>query len=165
VRQFFSNDFAGTVRESEGILKLLGKGPAANRRDVQQQAVLRIIQFQSGTQFGLFVNSLAYDACRQHGRCDVSRLISHQASIRARDYTLTAKAVDNRGAATRFGTARPRNAASSGSSSPGSPGVRNSAAQAPGGNRAATEADNSAGFMAVEFDRRPAALAADLPHG
>ena len=47
MRQFFSNDLSGTVVQGEGVLKLLGKGAAANRRDVEQQTVLWIIQCET----------------------------------------------------------------------------------------------------------------------
>ena len=69
-------------------MKLLGDGAAANRRDVQQQTVLRVIEFQPGTQFGLVVNPLADDARRQHRRRDVSRLVPYQTAIGAGDDAL-----------------------------------------------------------------------------
>ena len=90
VRQFLSDDFTRTVRQSECILKLLGEGAATNRRDIQQQTVLRVFQFQAGTQFRLFVDALANDPRRQHGRRHLSRFVPHQTSIRTGDYTLAA---------------------------------------------------------------------------
>src|SRR6266403_294197 len=90
MRQLLSDNFSRTVSEGERILKLLGESPATNRRDIQEQTVLRIIKFQAGAQLGLFVNPLANHPRRQHGRPDVSWLIPHQAAIRTGDDTLAA---------------------------------------------------------------------------
>src|SRR5258708_26516457 len=90
MRQLLSDNFSRTVSEGERILKLLGESPATNRRDIQEQTVLRIIKFQAGAQLGLFVNPLANHPRRQHGRPDVSRLVPHHAAIRTRDDTLAA---------------------------------------------------------------------------
>src|SRR5438552_11410312 len=90
VRDFLPDNFAGTVKERECILKLLGERAAADRRDVQQQTILRIIQSQARTQFIRLMYSLADDARRLYCRRDESRFVAHHAAIGAGDDTLAA---------------------------------------------------------------------------
>src|SRR4051812_9534881 len=90
MRHLLANYLPRAVIKRKRILKLLRKSAAANRRDVEQQTVLRIIKQQTLLQFARLMNALADHPRGQHGRRDMAGLISHQAVVRAGDQTLDA---------------------------------------------------------------------------
>ena len=81
--QLLADDLARAIVKRERVLELFGKCAAADCRDIQQQAVLRIIKQQSLFQLTLLVNALTNYSRRQDRRRDVTWLITDHTSIRA----------------------------------------------------------------------------------